>query len=132
MINHLHTSQWILLIVGIIFLIISVFTLFRSNKRDKIISISVFSICLICYVYTAIYIRNHYSKAHIYYGIHELSNYNGSAEYKLEIFPDQTYQVFNDHGTVSKGSWDLSVSNDKSTRLILDRGIFGVGDFDIK
>lgn len=121
-----------MLIVGIIFLIISVYTLFRGIKRDKIIAISIFSICLILFVLGEVKIRSHNSKAKIYFGKHQLVNYNNSENYSIEILPNNKYRVFDDHDTIVNGEWELSVSKDNSTMLLLDGKVFGIGEYDIK
>ena len=132
MLHKLYTVQWILLIVGIIFLAISIYTLFRGIKKDKIVAISVFLFCLIFYVLGEIRIKTGNEKAEIYFGVHQLNNYNNSSEYKLEVLPDKKYRIYDNSDTVAYGNWELSVSEDNSTMLLLDGRIFGIGELDVK
>lgn len=81
--------QWILLVVGCIFLIISVYSLFRDFRRDKVIAICVFLFCLLGYFLAELRINSHNSKAEIYPGTHQLSYYNNSEDYKIEILQHQ-------------------------------------------
>jgi len=132
LIDRIYTQQWIALIVGTFFLFISIYAIFRGKRRDKIISISIFSICLIVYVLDEFKIQSHNSKADKYLGVHELVRYNNSNDYKIEIFPDNKYQVFNSKDTLPMGTWEVHVSNDNSTLLILSGGVFGVSEYKIK
>lgn len=132
MIDKLYNQQWIALIVGIIFLIVSIYTLFRGIKRDKVIAIGVFLICTIMYLTAEMRIRNHTAKAAVYFGIHQLVDYNNSADCQLEIFPDNTYLVFDHKDTLLHGKWKLMVSSNNKTRLLLDGSYFGVGEFAIE
>lgn len=132
MIHKIYTEQWIVLIIGAVFLSISVYTLFRKIKRDKIIAISIFSFYFILYIVGEIRIRTHNSKAKKYFGTHQLLDYNNSGNYRIEILPKNTYRIYNDQGTTATGEWQLSVSNDNSTMLLLDGRIFGIGEYKIK
>ena len=132
MIDNIIVQQWIVLIIGVLFLIISIYTLFRGIKRDKIIAIGIFSFCLIFYVAAEVRIRSHNSKAKKYFGIHQLVKYNNSENYKLEILENNTYLIFNGQDTIVQGEWQLSVASDNSTMLMLDGRIFGLGAFEIK
>ncbi|XOV67632.1 MAG: hypothetical protein ACFHU9_00400 [Fluviicola sp.] len=132
MIHKLYTQQWIVLIVGVIFLIISVYALLRGTKRDKIIALSIFSACLIFYITGEITIRNHNAKAEKYFGTYQLVNYNNSENYRIEILPNNAYRIFNDQDTIVIGEWQLSVAEDNSTLLLLDGEIFGIGAFDVE
>lgn len=132
MIDKLYIQQWIALIVGIIFLIISIYTLFKGVKRDKVIAIGVFLICTIMYFTAEIRIRNHNAKAAVYFGIHQLVDYNNSADCQIEIFPDNTYLVFDHKDKLLHGEWKLIIADDQPNRLMLDGSIFGVGEFAIE
>lgn len=132
MIHKTYIQQWIVLIVGIIFLFIFLYTLFRGIKRDKIIAFSVFSICLILYVFGEIKINNHNAKAEIYFGTHELASYNNSENYFIEILPNNKYRIFNQYDTIVNGEWQLSVSKDNSSLLLHDGRIFGVAEYKVK
>jgi len=132
MIHKLITQQWIVLIIGVVFLLISVYTLFRGIKRDKIIAISIFSICLVFYIVGEVRIRTHNSKAKKYFGVYKLVNYNNSENYRIEILPNNAYMIFKDQDTIVNGKWELSVSKNNSTMLLLDGRIFGIGELEIK
>jgi hypothetical protein len=106
----------------VIFLIISVYTLFRGIKRDKIIAFSIFLLCVLGYIFAQLRIDFHNAKAETYFGTHELLNYNNSSE----------YLIFDNEDTVNLGTWELSVSDDNSTMLLIDGKIFGVGELDLK
>lgn len=132
MIHKIYTQQWIVLIVGLAFLIISIYTLFRGIKRDKIIAISVFLFCLLFYILDEVKIRSHNAKAQKYLGVHKLVKYNNSQDYSIQILPNKKYRVFSDTDTLADGSWELHVSDDTSTFLMLSGGIFGMDEYRIE
>ena len=132
MIHKVYILKWIVLIAGIIFLILSIYSLIKGTKRDKLISIALLSLSIAGYFFAEIRIKNHNSKASIYFGVHQLKNYNNSTDYKIEIFPENKYLIFNYQDTIADGTWQLSVSNDNSTILLIDGRMFGVGELDIK
>ena len=132
MIHKVYILFWVTLIVGVIFLVISIYTLFRGIKRDKIIAISIFLLCVLGYIFTELRIDSHNAKARIYFGTHELLNYNNSSGYTLEVLPNREYLIFDDEDTITHGTWELSVSDNNSTMLLLDGEVFGVGELDIK
>jgi hypothetical protein len=106
--------------------------MFRGIKRDKLIAVSIFSICLILYISGEIRIRAHNSKAKVYFGTHQLVNYNNSPEYSVEILPNNEYKLFKHSSLKTTGEWELSISSDNSTRLLLDGQVFGLGEYEIK
>lgn len=120
------------LIVGCLFLIVSVYVLFRSVKRDKIIAISIFLCCSIVYILTELKINSHNAKAEIYFGVYDLVLYDNSTDCKIEILSENRYKIFNDRGVILNGEWELMVKDDNSTMLLMDGKIFGVGDLDIR
>ena len=70
-------------------------------------------------------------KAKKYYGIHRLKNYNSSADFKMEILPNNSYLIYDDQDTVQRGSWKL-VESYESTILFIDGTIFGTKDLKIR
>ena len=104
----------------------------RDNRRDKIISISVFSVCLVLYVLGEVKIQTHNSHADKYIGIHDLVRYNNSTDYKIEVLPNHKYRVYNSKDTLPMGTWEVHVSKDSPDMLILSGGIFGIDEYKIK
>lgn len=131
MIHKIYILQWMTLIAGIISILMCFYSIFRGNKRDKIISFLLFFFSSVGYLITELRISNHNAKASIYLGVHELRNYHNSSHFKLEILPENKYLIYNEKDTVNKGKWDLSVSNDNSTLLLLDGEIFGIGELEV-
>lgn len=131
MIQKLYILQWIALIFGIVFLLVSIYTLTRKIKRDRIIAISVFFICLLVYFFTALRINSVNSKAEVYIGTHELKSYNNSSEFRVEILPDKKYRIFDDKDTIKNGKWKL-INSKKTVIIALDGQMFGVGELAIK
>ncbi len=131
MIHKLNTLQWIILLLGLVFLIFSIYTLIRGAKRDKIISLTFLFLSVVGYILAEIRINNHNAKAFNYFGVHKLKGYNNSKDNKIEILPNNKYLIFNNKDTIVKGIWELSVSKDNSTILLLDGRIFGIGELEI-
>lgn len=132
MIHKIYTLQLISLFIGILFLIISIYTLFRHIKRDKIIAISVFTICLLVFLISESLIMSYNKQAVKYIGIYELKNYNNSKDFKIEILPQNEYIIFNNTDTVKKGKWMFRKSKDNLEVLMIDNNIFGLNELEIK
>ena len=132
MINRLTINHWVLIIPGILFLIISTVTLFRGIKRDKFIAISVFSICLTLFIIVDNRTKARNSKAEIYFGTHHLLKYNNSKDYKIEILPNNIYRIYNNRGNEHNNKWKVSESNDTTIMILLENGIFGIDEYEIK
>lgn len=132
MIDRFTVNHWFLIIIGIVFLIIITVTLFRGIKRDKIIAITVFSICLILFIIVDGRAKALNSKAEIYFGTHHLVKYKNSKDYKIEILPNNIYRIYNNRGNEYNGKWDVSELNDTTIMILLENGIFGIDEYEIK
>jgi capsule polysaccharide export protein KpsC/LpsZ len=64
--------------------------------------------------------------------VHELVKYNNSQDYSIEILPNKEYRVFDDTDTLADGSWELHVSDDTSTVLMLNGDILGVDEYRVE
>lgn len=130
---NIYTLQWIILIVGVFFLILSIYTLTQSNKRDKIISIGIFLFCVAYYGINYLSISYRNKEAEIYFGTYELESYLESDDYKIEILPDREYRIFNETKTVINGEWSITHPEDTLPPILfLEDGVFGVGKYAIK
>jgi hypothetical protein len=132
LIHKLYTLQWIALIIGLVFLLIAIYALFKGTRRDKFISIGILSICLVVYIVGELRINHHNKTASIYYGKHELMNYLDSENYSLEVLPNGIYNIYEHDKFVRTGEWELSIDDKKSPMLILNGNIFGIGEYQLK
>jgi len=127
----LNTIQLVILGIAIVFFLISFYTLFRGIKRDKIISISTLTICLIVFLSTVFMTNFQAKKAKKYFGIYELVNYQNSNEFMIEICPNKEYYIYNKQDTVTKGIWDYQGTTNNLELLLIDGQIFGLNDLEI-
>ena len=130
--HKIYTLYWLSLIIGVAFLLIGIYSLFRGIKRDKVIAIGLFTVCLFIFILANSLIRNHNLKAEKYFGIHELVFFNKSKDYKIEIYPNNKYQIFSDTDTLIIGNWEFIDAKDKTELLLIDGEIFGVNEYTIK
>lgn len=113
-------------------MLISIYSVIKGTKRDKRISIGVFLVCLLCFTITEWKINTHNEKAKMYLGTHQLLKYRNSTHYYLNIAPNNKYYVFDQVDTIATGTWELSISSNNSTLLLLDGRILGTGEFALK
>lgn len=128
--TQLYTIKSILLIVGSILLLLSLYTLFRSIKRDKVIALNLLFSCILVSLVIDFKLEEYESVAANFYGTYKLKSYHNSANCKLAIFEDRNYFVFTESDTLERGTWDISLSNELPL-LLLEDEIFGLGEFEL-
>jgi len=129
--HKIYLLNWLLLIIGLLFLVIGIWTLFRNVKRDKLIAFSVCGVFFMFYLFTELRINYFQKKIENYFGIHQLKEYNGENNYNLEVLPNNNYIIYNEFDTVRKGTWEAILGREK-VLLMLDGSLFGVGALGIK
>lgn len=132
MIHKVYIIKWIALVLGIIFLIITLYSLFKRNKRDRIISICIFCLCVVAYTSAVLQIEFHNEKAKIFYGKHKLINYNNSSNYSIEILPNRVYKLYKNETVSNVGEWDVVVEHNKPKMLLIGGKIFGTGEYELE
>ncbi len=132
MIHKIYIFQYVAAITGLVFALILLYTIFKGSNRDKLISVGIFSICVIAYIWCTLRINNHNAKAELFYGLHELSSYNNSGYYSIEILPNRIYKLYKNKELINSGECDLSIKGNESPMLLIDGKIFGVGEYKLK
>ena len=131
MTDSLQTFQWAAMGLGILFLVIFVYTLLNKTKRDRIISGIVLFVCIIICIGTQIKLNNHYEKASVFIRNYPLKNYKQQTKCTLVVAHDYVYFVINEDDTLKTGQWTYH-HDDKIPVLTLDGQILRNGDFEIE
>lgn len=131
MIHKVYILQGVSLIAIVVFILITLYVLYKGNKRDKNISIGLLTLSIVLYVVSTVKINLYIAKAEKFYGNYELSHYNNSSDYSIEILPDRLYKLYNKNELINTGNWDLSIDNDELPLLLINGEIFGVDDLEI-